>query len=286
MPENLNVHCKVFADDTKIYENAKKHSEIQEDLYQMQRWTEKWNLYFNVLKCKVMHIGKSNPRHEYFMKIENDKQRLEKCEEEKDLGITFDSNLNFEIHISNITKKANQMLGIIRRTFNYMDKNIMLKLYKALVRSHLEYGNIVWSPYLKKQSVQIERIQRRATKLAPECKEMNYTQRLQYLKLFSLKGRRIRGDLIQVYKIFQQIDDINIEKILPLATYSRTRNQEYKLRHRYSNKDIRKYTFTYRVVNLWNSLPMDIKNAPTLNTFKNRIDKHQKLLEIFYEYDE
>ena len=83
-----------------------------------------------------MHIGKKNPRNSYYMKIEDCQQKLETCEEEKDLGITFDSNLNFDKHISNVTKKSNQMLGLIKRTFTYMDKDMFLKLYKALVRSH------------------------------------------------------------------------------------------------------------------------------------------------------
>ena len=93
-----------------------------------------------------------------------------------------------------------------------MDKDIFARLYKAMVRSHLEYGNIIWSPYLKKQSIQIERIQRRATKLVKECRSMPYSERLRYLNLLSLKGRRIRGDLIQIYKIFHEIDDLDQKK--------------------------------------------------------------------------
>ena len=285
LPEALNVHCKVFADDTKIYDDVRNSKEIQRDLYRMQEWTEKWNLYFNVSKCKVMHIGKNNPKTKYFMKIENENQKIDTCKEEKDLGITFDENLNFDLHINNITKKANQMLGVIRRTFDFISKNIFSKLYKSLVRSHLEYGNVIWSPYLKRQSIQIERVQRRATKLVPECKDMSYTQRLKYLKLYSLKGRRLRGDLIQTYKIFQNLDEIDKE-IMPLSTYTSTRNQGDKMRRRYSKTNIRKFTFTNRVVDHWNTLPPEVKNSPTLNTFKNRLDKNPKLLEKFYEYDE
>ena len=286
LPENLNVYCKVFADDTKIYDEVKNSNKIQNDLYQMQNWTELWNLYFNVGKCKVMHIGKKNPKTEYYMKIEENLQTLEKCEEEKDLGITFDANLKFDIHISNIVKKANQMLGLIRRTFTFRNKSIFLKLYKSLVRSHLEYGNVVWNPHLKKQSIQIENVQRRATKLVPNCKDMSYEERLRYLKLHSLKGRRLRGDLIQAYKIFQDIDDIAPEKLLPITKYGRTRNQGQKLRHRHTRTDIRKYTFTNRIVDHWNSLPLDIKNSKTLNTFKNRIDSYPKLQDQFYHFDE
>ena len=286
LPDNLNVHCKVFADDTKIYEDVKKSEQIQKDLYSMQKWTEHWNLYFNVSKCKVMHIGKKNPKVDYFMKIEDNLQKLETCEEEKDLGITFDTNLKFDQHISNIVKKANQMLGIIKRTFTFRNKHIFLKLYKALVRSHLEYGNVIWNPYLKRQSTLLEGVQRRATKLVPECKEMSYLERLRFLKIHSLKGRRFRGDLIQVYKMFSGLDDINPEKMLPLASYSSTRGQGQKLKYRHCKTDIRKYSFSNRVVEHWNMLPYEIKNAKTLNTFKNRIDNYPKLQDKFQEYDE
>ena len=162
---------------------------------------------------------------------------------------------------------------------------MFLKLFKALVRSHLEYGNVIWSPYLKRQSIQVERIQRRATKLVPECKEMNYQQRLRFLNLFSLKGRRVRGDLIQVYKICHNIDDIDANKLLPFTNYSSTRNQTYKLRQRFSKRDIRKFTFTNRVVNNWNSLPEEVKNAPSVDAFKNRLHKAMNKTEKLYDYD-
>ena len=286
LPENMNVHCKVFADDTKIYEDVKKKDAIQQDLYKLQEWTELWNLYFNVSKCKVMHIGKKNPKTEYYMMMEGSQRKLDTCAEEKDLGITFDTNMKFDIHISNIVKKANQMLGVIKRTFTFKSKSIFLKLYKALVRSHLEYGNVIWNPHLKRQSIQIERVQRRATKLVPECKDMSYEERLKYLNLHSLKGRRLRGDMIQVYKIFNGLDDLDANKLLPLSTYSGTRGQGQKLKYRYSKCDIRKYSFANRVIEHWNNLPLDIKNAKTINTFKNRIDNYPILCKKFYDYDE
>ena len=91
------------------------------------------------------------------------------------------------------------MLGLIKRTFSYLNKHILLKLYKSLVRPHLEYGNIIWHPLFKKQSIAIERVQRRATSLLKECKNMSYMERLKYLDLYSLKGRtrRMRGALIE-----------------------------------------------------------------------------------------
>ena len=89
------------------------------------------------------------------------------------------------------------MLGIIRRSFSYVDSDMPIRLYKALVRPHLEYCNVIWSPHLKRQSVGIEKVQRRATKLIINIRDLNYGQRLAVLGLPSLKFRRLRGDLIQ-----------------------------------------------------------------------------------------
>ena len=129
-----------------------------------------------------MHVGgkKEMDRREYFIKIGNDVQTIDTCETEKDLGVTFDSKLTFDAHIKRIVNKDNQMLGLIKRTFQYLDKHTFLKLYKALVRPHLEYANVIWSPYLVRQSKMIENVQRRGTRLLVECKNMSYEERLQF----------------------------------------------------------------------------------------------------------
>ena len=187
-----------------------------------------------------MHIGNKNPNNTYHMKIENSTQTIEKCTNEKDLGITFDNKLSFDTHINATINKANQMIGVIKRTFDYLGKDIFLKLYKALVRSHLEYGNIIWHPYLKRQSIAIEKVQRRATKLLGECNNMIYQQRLVYLNLHSLKGRRLRGDLIETYKVLNNIYDVNAEHIFRLADYDNTRNSVLKIYLEHCNTNIRK----------------------------------------------
>ena len=115
---------------------------------------------------------------------------------------------------------------------------------------------------------------------------MTYSQRLRYLNLFSFKGRRERGDLIQVYKFFQSIDNIPPENIFRLASYKSTRNQSHKLGLRHCKTDLRKFSFSNRVVEKWNTREQEIKEAPSINAFKNRLDRDQKLVENFYDYDE
>ena len=97
--------------------------------------------------------------------------------------------------------KANSMMGIIRRTFEYLDDKCFSTVFKSLVRSHIEYENQVWSPYLMKHITALENVPRRATELIPGYKELDYKERLKRLNLPTLSYRRLRGDMIESYKI-------------------------------------------------------------------------------------
>ena len=285
MPTSLKSSCYIFADDTKIFNDAHKKETIQEDIYKLQQWSETWDLFFNVSKCHVMHMGSSNPHHDYFMKISDNVQKIDECKEEKDLGVTFDPMLKFDSHIHKIVAKANRMLGIIKRSFMSLNKDCFMKLYKAFVRPHLEYANVIWAPHLKRQSIYIENVQRRATKLLKPCDTMSYNDRLRYLKLHSLKGRRDRGDLIQLCKIYNGVDDVNFHSLFSPATSSLTRNSEGKILVRHCNTNMRKFYFSFRVISNWNSLPYHVKRANNINDFKIFIDRDTKLGDLFYGYD-
>ena len=268
-----------------LVNRAEKNS-IQHDIDKLQRWSDTWNLYFNVTKCHVLHIGKNNPHNDYDMNLGDDCTRISECDVEKDLGVTFDGQLKFDAHINRIVGKANQVLGMVKRAFSLPDKHTFLKLYKTFIRPHLEYANVIWCPHLKRQSIVIERVQRRATGLLEECKGMTYGERLNYLGLHSLKGRRKRGDLIQMFKIFHGYDDVDIGTLFTLSPVNFTRNSEGKLFVQHARTNIRKFSFAARVINPWNALPTNVKYAKTINEFKNQIDKLPHLQNDFYCYDE
>ena len=129
-------------------------------------------------------------------------KKLERSEEEKDLGVFIDTNLNFDKHISSTINKANSIAGLIRCSFEYLDAPMFKMLFTALVRPHLEYAQSVWSSYLKKKHIEaIEKDQRRASKRVPELANMTYEDRLCELKLPTLCHRRYRGDMIEIFKI-------------------------------------------------------------------------------------
>ena len=177
------------------------------------------------------------------------------------------------------------MIGLIKRTFTYLNKDTLLKLYKSLVRPHLEDGNIIWYPLLKKHSIALERVQRRATKLLRECKDLSYDQRLKCLNLHSLKGRRIHGDLIETYKIFNNKVDVQVEDLFSLNTTNITRNPNGKIFTEHCRTNKRKYFFGKRITHLWNALPTNIKYAQSTNQFKNLLDTDKKSIDIFFDFD-
>ena len=114
-------------------------SDLQEDLDNLQNWASTWKMKFNADKCKVLHIGNQNPQYEYRMCDTS----LEAVREEKDLGVIVDEKLKFDTHTVTQANKANKVLGLIRRTFDNLDEEMLVLLYKSLVRPHLEYCHAV-----------------------------------------------------------------------------------------------------------------------------------------------
>ena len=95
-------------------------------------------------------------------------------------------------------------MGIIRRTFDHMDEQCFSTIFKSLIRPRIEYANKIWSPHLKKHITSLENVQRRATKLIPGFKDIEYKEHLRKLKLPTLAYRRLRGDMIELYKILTE----------------------------------------------------------------------------------
>ena len=277
LPEVINSDLKIFADDTKAFSEIKSTEDrdiLQNDLNALVDWSEKWLLKFNSKKCKVLHIGKNNPKYKYFIKDGQQVSELEETLCEKDLGTHVDNELKFKDHIILTVEKARKISGLIQRAIYFKTSKIMIPLYKSLVRSVIEYANTVWNPYHKKYINLIESIQRNFTRIIRGTRSMGYEKRLKYLKLPSLEYRRLRGDLIECYKIIHhKYDPHTTDKLLTLTSSCITRSNSLKLTKLRFNGDQFKNFFINRVINLWNKLPHYVVNASSLNNFKNSIDR-------------
>ena len=186
LPEAVDSEVYLFADDTKIVnkvEDVQDAMKLQKDINALENWSKTWLLRFHPDKCHVLTLGKfDNIRHAHQYTLGD--VVLEHVFSEKDLGVTFDSELTFEEHILNQVNKANSIVGLIRRSFVYLTPSLFRQLFIAFVRPHLEYAQVVWSPKFRKHSKLIENVQRRATKIVSACKHLPYENRLQRIKAY------------------------------------------------------------------------------------------------------
>ncbi len=208
---------------------------------------------------------------------------------EKDLGVHIDDHLKFSYHIAKIVNKAHAIMGSIRRAFRFLDADIFFKLYKGLVRPHLEYAVQVWHPYQKKEIRKIEAVQRHATKQICNMKNLEYSERLKKLKLPTLLYRRMRGDMLETFKILTHKHDREVSNFLPLhreqRPNSKTRGNYLKLHKRKSLHVPRDKFFSNRVTDWWNSLPNTVIAAPSILSFEKRLNKYWSNLVVKYDFD-
>ena len=281
----------MYADDTKLYRKVTTLQDtqlLQVDINNLTKWSMKWNLRFNPLKCKFLNI---NPRriqideHNYLI---ND-DMINHVTTEKDIGVHFDEDLSFESHISGKINTAYRMSYVIRRSYKYLTPETFVMLFKALVRTHLDYAVPIWSPWKISQIENIERVQRKATKQLPKFHDMTYTERLKRLQLPTLSYRRIRADMIEAFKILRNVYDQDVVPLLKTTASIHTRvirGNTLKLYKQSLNRNIniRNNAFPLRIINTWNSLPDQVIMSENLNKFKSNLDKHWSDQDVVYNY--
>ena len=264
-----------FADDTKCGHVVRDEHDLellQNCLDRLVNWTVKWGMEFNVNKCKVMRVGRTDLPLNYTM----NGVVLEQSEEEKDIGVVVQANLKPTKQCARAAQRANNVLSQVTRSFHYRDKRTFLQIYKQYVRPHLEFSVPAWSPWSVADKDLLEKVQERAVRMISGLQGKTYAERLLELNLPSLEIRRRHYDLAQVYKIVHEKDNVKCDTWFELVGQNPTRatrltQDERNIRKKFPRLEIRKHFFSNRVVDEWNSLPSAVKQSKSVSVFKKQI---------------
>jgi hypothetical protein len=207
---NGSSRMKLFADDLKIYnivDVSKSTSTLQWSLDQLVKWSADWQLPININKCSVLTINGSGVHsvREYYI----NGYCLSKLTSVSDLGIECRSNLSFQSHIGSIVSKARQRVGVLFRGFSTRNVAFLRKAYITYIRPLLEYNSNIWNPTQIQLIDLLESVQRCFTKRVAAISKLSYAERLGIFDLQPLELRRLRYDLVQYYKILNNLTPLN-----------------------------------------------------------------------------
>ena len=264
------VTSKLYADDLKLYSAISTSTDIQtfqDTLDRITVWSRVWRLPISIQKCCELNIG---PSIDSCPPLNLQDISLPRTTSARDLGIIFDSCLNFDEHINTIVKKAHNRANLILKCFQSRNRQILIRAFTIYVRPLLEFNSPVWSPSLIRQINILENVQRSFTKRLPGLKNLTYHQRLKAASLKSLEYRRLTYDLTLTYKLVFGL--INTDyKLLNLKTTSfDLRRHQYQLNCPNFKSSVRCRSFFYRITNIWNNLPAST-NFGSLKSFTHSI---------------
>ena len=273
-PDN-EAQVMILADDTKTFQEIHKEEglqasdqkALQERINYISDWADEWKMEINPSKSKIMHVGKENPGLPYFI----NGNEIAMVEVEKDIGFWISNDLSTATHVLKARNKALAEIARIKRNFSYIDKRAFCVLYNQRVRPHLDYGMAACPPNSSADSKLLEAVQSKATAMVYGIRHENADARRKMLGLMSLEQRRERGDLIEVFKILKGLTRIDPAKFWEVRD---ARNGARLVKELAINgRKQRQSFFSYRIIQKWNLLPIELKTAPSLACFKTRLDE-------------
>lgn len=273
--ENIHSNIRLFADDCLVYRAIKGQEDnnlLQKDMDSLHRWSQTWQMEFNVDKCHTMHIGRSERNRKTF-DYNLGGQVLASDVNTSYLGVRLSNNMSWKSQVDQVTTKSDRALNFIRRNLQRCPASIRSNAYVTLVRPILEYCGHIWNPYNSQQIHQIEMVQRRAARFVTNTPwtrtqdQASVTLMVNNLGWDTLEQRRNRSSLTFMYKMDNNLIDIPASYI-PVHSTNRYPHRFIQVRsntHQFSN------SFIPRTIKTWNRLPEHIALAPSLDTFKVRL---------------
>ena len=274
LPWSVTSASRLFADDCLIYRvvnNTADSDALQKDLESLQTWEQHWQMSFNPDKCEVIRITNKKATISRSYTIHG--EVLKTSNSIKYLGLNIDNKLSWERHVGITSKKATNTLALLRRNISCCPRAIRLTAYKTLIRPQLEYAATVWDNSVKARTTAIEAIQRRAARFITGNydRRSSVTNMLQELNLEPLKKRRKQAKLTTLFRATHNLIDIPNTYLEPSSRATRGHSRRFLL----PSTSVKCYqdSFFPSTISLWNNLPQEIIDAPSIDSFKTALAK-------------
>ena len=269
LPQCVNSQVKLFADDCAVFRKIRSLDDqelLQKDLQNLQEWEAKWLMEFHPQKCQLLQVTKRKALNtSYTMKG----HKLTNAPTARYLGVDIDSKLTWAAHISRTAGRAKGTIGFLRRNLQQCPKPTREACYKTLARPQIEYAAAIWDPQTAKGKHQVEMVQRKAARFI--CNDHRWTssvtKMIDSLKLETLEERRQKAKATMMYRITNELVDIETPKIFS-APVRHTRGHCQRMFIPFCKTDGLKQTFFHSTARIWNKLPDSLVDAKDLAAFQ------------------
>ena len=269
--ENIQSSIRLFADDSIIYRKINSnidHQILQTDLMQLEKWSDKWQMQFNISKC--VHLPITNKTKHSSHQYSLFGHPLSKVASHAYLGVKLGSKLYWAKHITEITTKSSKVLGMVKRTLGPCKPEVKDIAYNMLVRPKLEYASPIWNPHTSSQINRLERIQHYAARFVANDhrRKTSPTTLVLTLNWQTLERRRTIKQAMTFYKILNNIIEINP----PTGLLTRSHNRHHFTIPR-SRLNTVVYSFYPRAIRIWITIPKEITEIKQPESFHAAISK-------------
>ena len=275
----------LYVDDLKIFKEIRNDKDIisfKKDIKRLHNWNYLNSLSWNLLKCKIMIFDTKSSKKCKNTQYKIGKKIIEQVSLIKDLGIFFDENLNFNVHIQNIIAKAKKRIYYLKKILCKLKTINSLKLfYNSHIKSILMYGSMIWYPYTSTLTYEVEKIQHQVLRIFAYNQKIdfdyfshNYLELNKKFDLLTLESSRDIADIKFLYRIFnKRIDSIDILSSInlhvPLRPGLRDRNILFSLPTEFKKNN--KISSLYRIIQSFNMInkKVDITNESECSFIKS-----------------
>ena len=259
----------LYADDSKIFRVIRNQGDCEflaEDLTRVEEWEATWQMSINPTKCELLSIGAHNMNFSYQL----DNCALGNANQCRDLGVYVSKNLSFSYHCNIIARNAHYRRRQFQHSFACKDRDFQVFLFKTYIRPMIESSSEIWSPHHIGDIDKVESVQRKFTKFLPGMFNVPYRDRLERLGLDIMEIRRIRADLVLMYKMVYGLIDIDYNDYFSINE-RRSRGNSIKISVQHCRIDCRKFFFVNRTTMIWNSLDDQIVKLDNIVKFKRAL---------------